>query len=482
MENLALGLFLLRPELCLALGAMLLLIFGVLQKHTNPTRVVTWASVGIYAVAAFFTLQMPGDKILAFNDLFVSDAFANYLKLLVFAASAAASLMALAFFEAQKNSRFEYPIVIMLASLGMCLMVSANDLIALYMGLELQSLSLYVLAAFQRDERKSSEAGLKYFVLGALSSGLLLYGASLVYGFTGSTNFSVINTALMNQELGLGLLFGLVMIIAGLAFKISAVPFHMWTPDVYEGAPTPVTAFFAAAPKVAAMGLLARVMFDAFSLAQKDWQQLIVFMSIASMALGAVAAIGQNNIKRLLAFSSIGHVGYALIGLAAGSLNGIRGLLVYLALYVAMTIGSFLCVLAMKRRGYHLENINDLSGLARTQPALAACLAILMFSLAGIPLLAGFFGKLYIFLAAVEAQLWALAIIGVITSVIGCYYYLRIIKIMYFDDAAPAFDAIDAPAQRALLWTSAALCSPLSFAYIAPLLSAATVAAKSLLG
>jgi NADH-quinone oxidoreductase subunit N len=342
-----------------------------------------------------------------------------------------------------KMARFEYPILVMLASVGMMMMISANDLISLYVGLELQSLSLYVVAAIDRDSARSSEAGLKYFVLGALSSGMLLYGASLVYGFTGTTTFPQIAAALSASGSSLGLVFGLVFIIAGLAFKVSAVPFHMWTPDVYEGAPTPVTAFFAAAPKIAAMALFTRVMISPFAAVVQDWQQILVFVSIASMVLGAFAAIGQNNIKRLLAYSSIGHMGFALVGLASGSQEGAQGVIVYMMIYLISTLGVFACVLAMRRKGQHLEQVSDLAGLAHNNKALAFVFAMLMFSLAGIPPLAGFFGKYFVFLAAVKSGLFALAIIGVVASVVGAYYYLRIVKIIYFDEPAEKFDTLD---------------------------------------
>jgi NADH-quinone oxidoreductase subunit N len=481
MTDLWISLRLAHPEVILMIGSLVLLVFGVFRGDKS-TRSVTYAVVGLCAFAALAVVAGPVERSTAFNELYVTDAFAGFLKVVILIGAAACALMAVPYFEERRMARFEYPIVVLLAALGMCMMVSANDLISLYVGLELQSLSLYVMASFQRDSAKSSEAGLKYFVLGALSSGLLLYGCSLVYGFAGTTNFSGLQQVLSGGEMSLGLLFGLVFVIAGMAFKVSAVPFHMWTPDVYEGAPTPVTALFAAAPKVAAMGLFARVLFDAFGTLEAQWQQIIIFLSIASMLLGAVAAIAQTNIKRLLAYSSIANMGYALIGLAAGSEAGVRGLLVYMALYMAMTVGSFLVVLAMRRDGRQLEQLDDLAGLAQTKPAMAAALAILMFSLAGIPLLAGFFGKLYIFVAAMEAKLYTLAIIGVLASVVGAYYYLRIVKVMYFDAPAPAFSGPPSRTNGALLALSAAACSPLSFFYIAPLLQAATVAAKSLLG
>jgi NADH-quinone oxidoreductase subunit N len=336
--------------------------------------------------------------------------------------------------------KFEFPVLVLFAAAGMLMMISANDLIALYVGLELQSLSLYVIATFKRDSARSAEAGLKYFVLGALSSGMLLYGASLVYGFTGQTTFSGIAAALAASETSLGLVFGLVFLIAGLAFKVSAVPFHMWTPDVYEGAPTPVTAFFAAAPKVAAMTMFIRILVDAFAPITSDWQQIIAFIAIASMLLGAFAAIGQSNIKRLMAYSSIGHMGFALVGLAAGNETGVQGVIIYLLIYMAMTLGAFACILSMRRRDAMVEDIADLAGLSRTNPIMAFMLAMILFSLAGIPPLAGFFAKFYVFLAAIEANLYTLAVIGVLASVVGAYYYLRIVKIMYFDEPAEGFE------------------------------------------
>jgi NADH-quinone oxidoreductase subunit N len=321
--------------------------------------------------------------------------------------------------------------------------VSANDLISLYIGLELQSLSLYVVASFRRDSRRSSEAGLKYFVLGALSSGMLLYGASLIYGFAGTTSFDGLATlfkGLGGEGSSVGLVVGLVFVISGLAFKVSAVPFHMWTPDVYQGAPTPVTAFFAVAPKIAAIALFVRVLMGPFGVMIGDWQQVVIVLSAASMVLGAFAAIWQTNIKRLMAYSSIGHVGYALIALAAGTEAGVRGVLVYMAIYLAMNVGTFCCILAMRRTGRMVEGIDDLAGLARTHPMVAMALAAMMFSMAGIPPLAGFFGKFYIFVAAIDAGLIPLAVIGVLTSVVGAFYYLRIIKIMYFEEPVDAFD------------------------------------------
>jgi NADH-quinone oxidoreductase subunit N len=359
----------------------------------------------------------------------------------------------------------------------MLLLISANDLIALYLGLEMMSLPLYVVAASNRDNVRSTEAGLKYFVLGALSSGMLLYGASLIYGFTGTVNFAGIAKA-TGQGANLGLIFGLVFMFVGFCFKISAVPFHMWTPDVYEGAPTPVTAFFAAAPKVAGIAIFVRATVVAFPGITHEWQQIVVFVSIASMVLGAFAAIGQRNIKRLMAYSSIGHMGFALVGLAAATPEGVQGVLVYMSIYVAMTLGTFAVILSMRRDGMYVENISDLAGLARTHPTMAFFLAMLLFSLAGIPPLAGFFAKFYVFLAAIKAGLYTLAVIGVLSSVVGAYYYLSIIKIMYFDEPVKGFERM--PGLLRLVLGVSGLSVMLFFAYPAPILDAATVAAKSL--
>jgi NADH-quinone oxidoreductase subunit N len=430
------------PEIVLACTCMALLMLGVFRGDSS-TRSVSWIAVLALVVVGVVLSSVQSGRMVAFGGQFIVDDFAHFMKWLVIIGSSLAIIMSINFNEQESIARFEYPVLILFSTLGMFMMVSANDLISLYVGLELQSLALYVVAAFRRDSLKSSEAGLKYFVLGALSSGMLLYGCSLIYGFAGTTSFDGLATlfkGLGGSGPSVGLVVGLVFLIAGLAFKVSAVPFHMWTPDVYEGAPTPVTAFFAVAPKIAAIALFIRVLTGPFGVLIADWQQVIVLISIASMVLGALAAIWQDNIKRLLAYSSIGHMGYALIGLAAGTEAGVRGILVYMAIYLAMNVGTFCCVLAMRRNGRMVEGISDLAGLARNQPMLALALAIFMFSMAGIPPLAGFFGKLYIFLAAIESGLYTLAIIGVLASVIGSYYYLRIIKIMYFDKPAEAFD------------------------------------------
>jgi NADH-quinone oxidoreductase subunit N len=428
------------PELKLAVMALILLLIGVLTKKEHYRVVAGLAVLSLLAVAGIILFcAQPG---VAFNGLFVSDGFSSYMKLLVVLGSAVALLMATQYLEREKINRIEYPILVLFATLGMMLMISANNLISLYVGLELQSLPLYVLAAIQRDSVRSTEAGLKYFVLGALSSGLLLYGSSLIYGFTGATGFPQIADALHGHgAIPLGVITGMVMLLAGLAFKISAVPFHMWAPDVYEGAPTPVTAFFAIAPKVAAIALLTRVLMGPFGDMVEQWRQVIVVISIASMALGGVAAVVQTNIKRLLAYSSIGHMGYALVGLAAASAAGVQAVVIYMTIYAVMSAGAFCIVLMMKKDGKMVEKISDLSGLGKEQPLLALAMSILMFSMAGIPPLAGFFGKLFIFQSAVAAGLYTLAVIGVLTSVIAAYYYIRIIKVMYFEESDVKLDA-----------------------------------------
>ncbi|HSX76178.1 MAG TPA: NADH-quinone oxidoreductase subunit NuoN [Shinella sp.] len=426
------------PEIILAVGALVLLMIGVFSGERSGTTVIGLA-VALLIISGLWLVLATGEG-QAYGGAFVSDPFAKFMKVLALIGSITAMVMTVGHARSEQLDRFEFPVLIVLSTLGMLLMISANSLLSLYLALELQSLALYVVAAINRDSLRSTEAGLKYFVLGALSSGMLLYGMSLVYGFTGHIGFQEIAAALTAEGRSLGLVFGLVFILAGLAFKISAVPFHMWTPDVYEGAPTPVTAFFAAAPKVAAMAMLVRIVIDAFEPVVADWQQVIVFISIASMLLGSFAAIGQKNIKRLMAYSSIGHMGYALVGLAAGSMAGVRGVALYMLIYMVMTLGTFAIILAMRRKeGGNVEDINDLAGLSSTNPFMATVLTILMFSLAGIPPMAGFFAKYFVFMAAIEAHLYALAIIGVLASVVGAYYYLRIIKVMWFDEPTGEF-------------------------------------------
>ncbi|HVY59077.1 MAG TPA: NADH-quinone oxidoreductase subunit NuoN [Xanthobacteraceae bacterium] len=463
------------PEIALACGAMVLLMIGAFGGD-RTTDTVNGLAIALLAFAAALVAMMPADRVAAFGGSFVVDGFGRFFKILTLIGAAATIVMSLEFLGTPHKRRFEYAVLILLSTTGMLMLISAADLIALYLGFELMSLSLYVVAAFDRDNVRSTEAGLKYFVLGALSSGMLLYGASLIYGTTGSVAFADIAKA--TAEGGIGLTFGLVFLFAGLCFKVSAVPFHMWTPDVYEGAPTPVTTFFAAAPKVAAIAIFVRAAIDAFPGIVVQWQQILVFVAIASMALGSFAAIGQTNIKRLMAYSSIGHMGFALIGLAAGTSEGVQGVLIYMSIYLAMTLGTFACILAMRRPEGAVEKISDLAGLARTNPAMAFFFAMLLFSLAGIPPLAGFFAKFYVFLAAIKAGLYALAVIGVLTTVVGAYYYLAIVKIMYFDEPAPSFVPMRGELKAVL--GLAGLFVILFFIYPGPLVDAAAAAAKSL--
>ena len=464
------------PELVLALSGMGILVFGVLNKR-DTFQLCSMLTVGALLLAGVLVIAAPVGA--GFNGLFTNDAFSLFTKLLVLTAAALGVVVSLDYNEHANLRRFEFPVLMLYASVGMMLMVSATNLMTMYVGIELMSLSIYVLAAFARDELRSSEAGLKYFVLGALASGLLLYGVSLVYGFSGSMDFVKIAGALADPaKSSTGLVVGLVFMVAGLAFKISAVPFHMWTPDVYEGAPTPVTAFMATAPKVAAMAVLLRLMASPFGHLLAQWQQLIVLVAVVSMLLGAFAAIAQSNIKRLMAYSSIGNIGYALIGLAAGTANGVRGVLFYLVTYVFMTIGTFACIIAMRRKGRSVEGIADLAGLSRTDPVMAVWLAVFMFSMAGIPPVGGFFGKFFIFTAAVEQGMWILAVIGVLTSVVGAFYYIRIIKVMFFDAPAEAFDA--RPGSISFVVAASGLFTTLFFFYPAPVVAAAEAAAKVL--
>jgi NADH-quinone oxidoreductase subunit N len=465
----------LLPEIILAIGAMALLMLGVYRTPRSET-LIDALSIILLVIAGVAVVLLPEGKLVTFGGSFVVDNFARFLKVLAIAGSAAAILMSIDYDRREGQQRFEYSVLIVLSTLGMLMLISAADLIALYLGLELMSLPLYVVAASHRNSLRSSEAGLKYFVLGALSSGMLLYGASLVYGFTGTVNFSGI--AHSAAEAGTGLIFGLVFLFAGFCFKVSAVPFHMWTPDVYEGAPTPVTAFFSAAPKVAGIAMFVRVAVMAFPGITTQWQEIVAFVSVASMLLGAFAAIGQRNIKRLMAYSSIGHMGFALIGLAAGTPEGVQGVLVYMAIYVTMTLGTFAVILSMRRAGGMVESIDQLAGLARTHPAMAFAMAMLLFSMAGIPPLAGFFAKFYVFLAAIKAGLYVLAVIGVLASVVGAYYYLAIIKAMYFDEPAEGF--VGMPAALKVVLGVCALFNIVFFIYPAPLVGVASAAARSL--
>ncbi len=468
------------PELTVAVGALVLTMWGVFRPENDREAETTcWLAILVLGIAGWLVMQQPAQATTMFAGAFIEDAFGRFMKLLVLAGSAVAILLAIDDLRDHKVLKFEYPVLILLATAGMMMMISSGDLIALYLGLELQSLALYVVAAFRRDDVKSSEAGLKYFVLGALSSGMLLYGASLIYGFTGTTRFDEIARiaagpgALANA----GLIFGLVFVMVGLAFKISAVPFHMWTPDVYQGAPTPVAAFFAAAPKIAAVALMVRVVSTAFTGIAPNWQQIIVFLSIASMLLGAFAAIGQTNIKRLLAYSSIANVGFALVPLATNTKEGVEGVIVYMAIYLVMTLGAFACVIAMRRESGPVEEIEQLAGLAQRNLPMASALAVLMFSLAGIPPLAGFWGKFYAFLPAIKAGWYTLAVIGVLASVVGAYYYLRIVKIMFFDEPAQAF--LPVRAKVGIVMAASALFVVLFVVAPQPLVNAASAAAAS---
>jgi NADH-quinone oxidoreductase subunit N len=467
-----------RPELFLAAVTALLLIYGVVRGEAATTFVSVATSLALLVTAVL--LFMPYREGTAFASLFIVDRLTTTMKALVLVGAAISILMSRAYFEHVKAWRFEYPLLVALATLGMMLMISANDLMSLYVGLELQSLALYVIAAFQRDSVRSTEAGLKYFVLGSVASGMLLFGASLIYGFCGGTAFVEISKALIDGRGGeIGTVIGLVFVVAGLAFKVSAVPFHMWTPDVYEGAPTPVTALFAVAAKIAAMSLLVSVLMGPFKPLFPQWQQIIVAASVLSMGLGAFAALRQQNFKRLMAYSSIGNVGYILLGLAAGSEKGIQSVVFYLAIYLVMTLGVFATILLMKRRGVMVEGIGDLAGLARSQPMMAFALLLFMFSLAGIPPLAGFWGKLYIFMAAVEAKLYWPAVLGVLASVVASYYYLRIVKVMYFDEPAEAIDQPVFGVNRVVAFAAAVLVAVFSLAP-QPLSVVAAAAAKGL--
>ncbi len=464
------------PEIILASGVLVLLLVGAIRGEGSTVLVGTGAFVVILLALAAVGVT-PSTRVTTFGGAFISDNFARYMKVLVLLGSAAAIALSSDFMERQRFARFEYPILILLSTVGMMMMISANDLISLYLGLELQSLAAYVIAAIHRDDVRSSEAGLKYFVLGALSSGMLLYGASLVYGFTGTVSFPAIAASLQGQA-PIGLILGIVFLSAGIAFKMSAAPFHMWTPDVYEGAPTPVTAFFASAPKVAAIAVAVRVFVGAFPSVMESWQQIIVFISILSMAIGSFAAIGQTNIKRLMAYSSIGNIGYALIGLAAGTPEGVQGIIIYMATYLAMVLGTFAVIIGMRRGDQYVETIDDLSGAAQTHPWRSFCLAMMMFSLAGVPPLAGFFAKFYVFSAAIQANLFTLAVIGVVTSVVGAYYYIRIVKVMYFDEPRAGFERMPDGAQAVLVACSVVVV--LFWIIPSPLVTSAGNAARSL--
>jgi NADH-quinone oxidoreductase subunit N len=464
-----------EPELILSSGGIVLMLAAA-WGGDKAARTINWIAIALLAIAAYVATQVSGD---AYSHLYRADAFSAFAKVLIFAAAAISLAIAPNWFDRADKLRAEYPVLILFAATGMGVMVSATDLLSLYVGIELNSLAAYVLASFLRKDQRTAEAGLKYFVLGALASGILLYGMSLLYGFTGTTQFSGIAAAL-KDGVNLGELFGIVFLLSGIAFKVSAVPFHMWTPDVYEGAPTPVTAFFASAPKVAGIAMLVRASVAALGPATSSWQQILIFMALASIIVGAVGAIGQSNIKRLLAYSSINNIGFALVGLAAGTEAGVAAILSYMAIYVVMTLGSFLCVLQMRdATGEPVETIASLSGLSQTNRGLAAAFAILMFSLAGIPPLFGFWGKFLVFEAAVKAGFFPLAAFGIAASVIGAFYYLKIIKTMYFDEPAAPYARNDSMLEKGLIFASAGFVV-LGYGLIPILGSASAAAAKAL--
>jgi len=466
----------LLPELILGIGVLALILFGAFRGERSTEGVNVGALI-LLIVALFVVVTQPTHRVTTLNGAFISDAFSRVMKALILLGSSATILLSRDYFQRERIDRFEYPILVVLCTIGMMVMASANDLISLYLGLELQSLAAYVIAAFHRDDLKSTEAGLKYFALGALSSGMLLYGSSLIYGFTGTVSFPGIVSAL-HAGSGFGIVLGIVFVAAGVAFKMSAVPFHMWTPDVYEGSPTPVTAFFASAPKMAAVAMSVRVFAGAFQDVAAIWQQIIIFIAIASMALGSFATIGQRNLKRLMAYSSIGNIGYALIGLAAAKEDGVRGVVIYMVIYLAMTLGAFAIILSLRRGRQMFESIDDLAGLSRTHPVLAFCLAMMMFSLAGIPPLAGFFAKFYVFAAAIKEGLVTLAVIGVVTSVVGAFYYLRLVKVMYFDEPQAGYERI--PPGSAIVLGLSSVVVILFWLAPAPLVAVAGAAAKAL--
>ena len=425
------------PEIFISLAIMVLLILGVFKKKSSD--LIHYLSIISLLITGILILNNPSDTIITlFSGSFIIDNLSSFMKSLTILGGATILLISKKFLELSKIFLIEYPILILSSILGMMVMISSNDLIVFYIGLELQSLALYVLASFNRDQLKSSESGLKYFVLSALSSGLLLYGCSLIYGFSGSTNFDVIANTISSSHYGLT--FGIVFVLVGLSFKISAVPFHMWAPDVYEGSPTPVTLFFSVVPKIAALTVFIRFLYIPFINMIDQWQPILIFISIASMIFGAVAAIGQKNLKRLIAYSSIGHIGYALAGLSVGTNEGLQSSIVYISIYIVMNLGFFSCLLMMKKNDFYFETIDDLSGLSKNHPVLSVCFMIILFSLAGIPPLAGFFAKFYIFKSVIEQSMYFLAIVGLLSTVVAAFYYLRIIKVIYFDEPKEKYD------------------------------------------
>ena len=425
------------PEVILSISIFSLLIIGVFIK--NSFNIIYRLSTFVIFLLILIIISSNNESVKIFNKSFILDELASFSKILILSSSFFVLVMSKKYIQDIKNNKFEYPVITLLSILGMFFMVSANDLILFYLGLELQSLSLYILVSIDRDNLKSSEAGIKYFVLSALSSGLLLYGCSLLYGFTGSTNFEVISNN--TGDLNIGTIFAMIFILVGLAFKVAAVPFHMWTPDVYEGSPTSVTSFLSTVPKIAGIAVFIRFMYSPFHGIIDQWQYVLVFISIASMILGAVAAIGQNNIKRLIAYSSIGHIGYAIAGIASGTENGFKSALTYILIYAVMNIGIFAFIFLMKRKGKYVEEISELSGASKNHPLTSLALLIILFSLAGLPPLAGFFAKFYIFMAVIESGMYTLAIVGLVTTVVSAFYYIRIIKIMYFDDPKKPFES-----------------------------------------
>ena len=425
------------PEIFISLAIMFLLILGVFKK--NSSNIIHYLSIVCLLITGILIINNPsGTQVTLFSGSFIIDNLSSFMKILTILGGASILLMSKKFLKISKIFLIEYPILILSSILGMLVMISSNDLMVFYIGLELQSLALYVLASFNRDQLKSSESGLKYFVLSALSSGLLLYGCSLIYGFSGSTNFDIISNTVNSNHYGLT--FGIVFILVGLSFKISAVPFHMWAPDVYEGSPTPVTLFFSIVPKIAALTVFIRFLYVPFINMMDQWQPIIIFLSIASMIFGAIAAIGQKNLKRLIAYSSIGHIGYALAGLSVGTNEGLQSSIVYISIYIVMNLGFFSCLLMMKKNDLYFETIEDLSGLSKNHPILSLCFLIVLFSLAGIPPLAGFFAKFYIFKSVIEQSMYFLAIVGLLSTVIAAFYYLRIIKVIYFDEQREKYD------------------------------------------
>lgn len=469
------GLTLMIPELILLMGAVILLMYGAF-RGARATGGITLIAIFTMLLAAWALFPLDTLPETGFHDLFIIDNFTQFMKLLILTSSALVVGMSFDWLAHEQFKKFEYPVLVLLSTVGMLVMVSANDLLTLYLGLELSSLALYVLAAYDRDNAVSSEAGLKYFVLGALASGLMLFGASLVYGFTGTTNFSTMAQLFTAQPVAYGAVVGMVLLVVGFSFKISAVPFHMWTPDVYQGAPTPVTMLFATAPKLAAMAVFIRLLMEPFADMLPDWQIILAIISVASMVVGALGAIMQTNIKRLLAYGSIGHIGYVLIGVAAGTPQGIEGVLIYLTLYIFMSVGTFGFVLFMRRAGEQIEGLDDLKGLSRTHPRAAFFMLIMMFSMAGIPPFAGFYGKLFVFLSAMEVGLYTLAVLGVLTSVIAAYYYIKVVKLMYFDEPVLGLDRYVPFVSRATLLICALVTAGF-FLYPAALLNAATRAA-----